>query len=216
MDKNKVIEEIGKNWLCMIMRGQTVEETLNTCNALIDGGAKLIEVAFTTPNVSEVISKLKNQHGDNIVISAGTVRTALQAGIAADAGAQVIVAPNFCEAVVKEAVKRGCVSMPGCITPTEIVDALECGADLIKLFPCYPFGPQYIGYINEPIPQAKMVPAGKVTLDNMKEYYDHGAYAGVVGVMTEMKLKVAVQNKNWNEITRASKHWIEMVEDMRK
>ncbi|MHB9037966.1 MAG: bifunctional 4-hydroxy-2-oxoglutarate aldolase/2-dehydro-3-deoxy-phosphogluconate aldolase [Armatimonadota bacterium] len=216
MDKSKVIKKIGEEWLGIIMRGDTAEETYATCETLIAGGAKLIEVAFTTPNVSEVISKLNKRYGDEIVLSAGTVRTTEQARMACDSGAHVIVSPNLYEEVVKFAVNNGLVSMPGCVTPTEIENALRLGADLIKLFPCYLFGPQYIGYINAPLPEAKIVPAGKITLDNMKEYYDNGAFAAVVGVTTEMKMGAAVKSKKWQDVTAATRHWLERVREMKQ
>lgn len=215
MDKNDVINKIGEHWLALIMRGDTAEETLQTCEALIAGGAKLIEVAFTTPDVCTVIEELHKRHGEDIVLTAGTVRTVEQARRAIDAGAQVIVSPNLNDDVVKTAVSNGAVSMPGCVTPTEIDNALRAGADLIKLFPCYPFGPQYIGYINAPIPEARIVPACKITLDNMRDYYDNGAFAGVVGVTTEMKMDAAVKAGKWDQITAAARYWLERVREMK-
>ncbi|MCL5102879.1 MAG: bifunctional 4-hydroxy-2-oxoglutarate aldolase/2-dehydro-3-deoxy-phosphogluconate aldolase [Armatimonadetes bacterium] len=215
MDKAKIIKTIGEEWLGIIMRGDTAEETLATCEAIIAGGTKVVEVAFTTPNVCAVIGELRRRHGDDIILSAGTVRTPEQARMAIDSGAQVIVSPNLYEEVVKIAINNGLVSMPGCVTPTEIDNALRLGADLIKLFPCYPFGPQYIGYITAPMPEAKIVPAGKITLDNMKDYYDNGAFAAVVGVTTEMKMLAAVKANNWQEVTAATRHWLDRVKEMK-
>ena len=216
MDKKAIIETIGREWLATIMRGDTADETLRTCEALIEGGAKLIEVAFTTPNVSKVIGDLHKHYAEEIIISAGTVRTVEQAQAAIDAGAQVIVSPNLYDEVVKTTLKNGAVSMPGCMTPTEIDNALRIGADLIKLFPCYPFGPQYIGYVTAPLPEAKIVPAGKITLDNMRDYYSNGAFAGVVGVTTEMGMLAAVKAQKWGDITAAVKHWLERVREMKQ
>ncbi len=215
MDKNAIIEIIGAEWLCLITRGDTAEQTQRTCEALIAGGARLIEVAFTTPNVCDVLAKLKSAHGDRIVLSAGTVRTAEQARMAIDSGAQVIVSPNLCEEVVETAVSSGVVSMPGCVTPTEIENALRMGADLIKLFPCYAFGPQYISYINAPLPEAKIVPAGSITLDDMKDYHDNGAFAGVAGVTTEMKMLEAIKAGKWDDVTVDARHWLRRVREMK-
>lgn len=215
MDKNEAIKRIGEGWLCIIMRGDTAEETIKTCDALIEGGARLIEVAYTTPNVGEVIKHLSGTYGEEIVLSAGTVRTVDQAKAAVDFGANVIVSPNLFKDVVEYALSAGAVSMPGCVTPTEIEDALRMGADLIKLFPCYPFGPEYIKYVNAPLPEARIVPAGKITLDNMSEYYGCGAFAGVVGVTTEMKMLSAVKAGKWSEVSRAAAHWVGRVRELK-
>lgn len=208
LNKKQTLERIHNEWLCMIMRGDTAEETLATCEALIEGGAKLIEVAFTTPNVVDVIRKLSNTYGDDIVLSVGTVRTVEQARMAIEAGARGIVSPDFYAPVVETAVAAGVVSAPGCATPSEIGGALRLGADIIKLFPCYPVGPDYIRYINGPFPEAKIMPAGKVTLDNMPEYAAAGAFAVVVGVTTEMQMRAAITAGRYDEVTAAARHWL--------
>ena len=214
MDKNEIIKRMGAEWLCLIMRGDTADETIRTFEALIAGGAKIIEAAFTTPNVCEAIRHLRKNHGDNIILSAGTVRTAEQAQMAVDAGAQVIVSPNLYSDVVETALKNGCVSMPGCVTPSEVDNALRMGADLIKLFPCSPLGPEYLSYLIAPMPEAKIVPAGSITLDNMKDYYARGAFGGVAGVTTEMQLLAAIKAGKWSEVTNAARHWTERVREM--
>ncbi len=216
MDKKQLIEKIGENWLCMIIRADTVEDTEAVCDALYDGGARLIEVAFTTPNVCEVIGYLKNKYGDEVTLSAGTVRKLDWAKEAVAAGADCIVAPGFDPEIVKYTVSQGKVSMPGCVTPTEIEAALAAGADIIKLFPAYPFGPEYVSYIHGPMPEARMAPAGKLTLDNMRDWYLGGAFCGVAGVTTEMKMDIAVKEKRWGDITKAAAHWLQLVADLKK
>ena len=216
MNKAEVLNAIGNQWLLPIMRGDTAEETLLTCEALIAGGARVIEVAFTTPDVCTVIKTLKKRHGENVILSAGTVRSSKQAERAIAAGADVIVAPNLCAAVVEIAMAHGKLSMPGCVTPTEIEDALRMGADLIKLFPCYSLGPEYVSYINAPLPEAKLVPAGSVNLQNMKAYYEHGAFAGVVGVTTEMSLTKEVKLGEWKRISEVVSKWLRRSAEIRE
>jgi len=128
VDKERLIERIGAEWLIAILRGETAEETEEGCEALIAGGATLIEIPFTTPGASGVIQRLKARHGDRIVVSAGTVLTVEQAEEAVDHGAEAIVSPNLFPPVVEFAARRGIVSMPGCVTPTEVADAVRLGA----------------------------------------------------------------------------------------
>ncbi|MBI2842623.1 MAG: bifunctional 4-hydroxy-2-oxoglutarate aldolase/2-dehydro-3-deoxy-phosphogluconate aldolase [Armatimonadetes bacterium] len=216
MNKSEVIERIHAEWLGMIMRGEAAEQTLATCEAIIAAGAKVVEVAFTTPDVCSALRELRRRYEEDIVLAAGMVRTPEQAQMAIDEGAQVIVSPNLSAPVVETAVRNGVVSMPGCVTPTEIGEALNLGADLIKLFPCYQVGPEYIGYIRAPFPEVRIVPAGKVTLDNMPDYYQNGAFAAVVGVTTEMQMLRAVACGSWNEVTAAARHWIARAKEMKQ
>lgn len=214
MDKQAALERTHRDWLVLILRGDTAQQTEDTFNALVEGGATLLEVPFTTPGACTVIENLRKRHGDRVVVSAGTVTTVEQARMAIDSGAQGIVSPNLYPPIVELTVSRGVVSVPGCFTPTEIADALRLGADLIKLFPCNMLGPQFVMYMQGPFPGVRIVPAGSIVLENMQSYYDEGAFAGVAGVTTEMKLLDAVKNGRFDEITQRAEHWFSCVRAM--
>jgi 2-dehydro-3-deoxyphosphogluconate aldolase/(4S)-4-hydroxy-2-oxoglutarate aldolase len=214
MNKDDILKRIHEDWLVLILRGDTPQQTEDTFEALIEGGATLLEVPFTTPGACDVIARLRAKHGDRIVVSAGTVTTVEQARMAIESGAQGIVSPNLYPRVVEEAVESGVVSAPGCFTPTEIADALRMGADLIKLFPCSMFGPRYIMYMLGPFPGTRIMPAGSIDIDNMQAYYDEGAFAGVAGVTTEMRLLEAVKAGRFQEITERARLWIARVREM--
>jgi 2-dehydro-3-deoxyphosphogluconate aldolase/(4S)-4-hydroxy-2-oxoglutarate aldolase len=213
VEKKRILQRIGDEWLIAIMRGETAEETERTLDAVIAGGATLIEVPFTTPDASRVIRNLRSRHGDRIVVSAGTVTTVAQAEEAIESGAQGIVSPNLYPPVVETAVRRGVVAMPGCFTPTEIADAARLGADLIKLFPCYPVGAEYIGFMLGPFPGLRIVPAGRISLGNMEEYRRAGAYAGVVGVTTEMGLLEAVKARDFDRVVETTRTFVARARD---
>jgi 2-dehydro-3-deoxyphosphogluconate aldolase / (4S)-4-hydroxy-2-oxoglutarate aldolase len=214
-DKQRALARIGEEWLIAILRGDTADETEAGCEALIEGGAALIEVAFTTPGASGIIEKLATRHGNRIVVSAGTVLTVDQAREAVDHGAQAIVAPNLYAPVVEYARSRGVIAMPGCVTPTEVADALRLGADLIKLFPIYNLGPEYIGFLRGPYPGVRVVPAGCVTLENMETFWKAGAFAGVIGVTTEMRLLEAVKARDHRRIAATMRAHIDKVKELR-
>ncbi|HPO16297.1 MAG TPA: bifunctional 4-hydroxy-2-oxoglutarate aldolase/2-dehydro-3-deoxy-phosphogluconate aldolase [Candidatus Hydrogenedentes bacterium] len=214
MNKEDLLKRIHEDWLVMILRGDTAQQTEDTFNALIEGGATLVEVPFTTPGACDVIQRLRARHGGRIVVSAGTVTTPEQARAAIASGAQGIVSPNLYLPVLEVAVEAGVTSAPGCFTPSEIADALRNGADIIKLFPCDMVGPRYVWFMLGPFPGTRIMPAGSITLENMQTYYDAGAFAGVVGVTTEMRLLDEVKTGRFREITECARHWIAQVRRM--
>jgi 2-dehydro-3-deoxyphosphogluconate aldolase/(4S)-4-hydroxy-2-oxoglutarate aldolase len=208
-EKQRILSMIGEEWLIAILRGDSAEETEEVLHSIVEGGISLVEVPYTTPEAGRVIRRLRERHGDSIVVSAGTVTTVVQAEDAFQAGASAIVSPNLYPPVVEFALSHGLVSMPGCVTPTEVADALRLGADLIKLFPCYAFGPEYLGFLLGPFPGTRIVPAGRITLENMREYRRAGAYAGVVGVTTEMGLLDAVRSRDTDRLVSTARRFIE-------
>jgi 2-dehydro-3-deoxyphosphogluconate aldolase/(4S)-4-hydroxy-2-oxoglutarate aldolase len=214
MNKGEILQKIHEEWICLIMRGDTAEETLDTIEAAIDGGARVVEAAFTTPEVVKVLGELRRRHGEEIVLSAGTVRTMEQARIAIDCGVDGIVAPNFYPPVMELALEHGKLAVPGCVTPTEIADALRAGADLIKLFPCYPVGADYIRYITAPFPDARIVPAGAITYDNMQEYHAAGAFAVVIGMTTELRLAAAVKARRYDQVAATVRMFLQRAKEL--
>ncbi len=215
MNKSEVLERIHRDWLVLILRDDSVRRAIDTFEALIAGGATLVEVPFTTAGACQIIEHLCRRHGERVLVSAGTVTTAEQVRQALASGARVIVSPHLDPAVVEATVKVGAVSAPGCFTPSEIAHALRLGADVIKIFPCNMLGPQFLMYIQGPFPGTRLMPAGSVDLENMRAYYDQGAFAGVVGVTVEMRLAEAVRDGRFDEITACARRWVEAVGRMK-
>lgn len=215
MNKDAILKRIQRDWLVLILRGDSAQQTEDTFEALIAGGASLIEVPFTTPGAGQVIRHLRERHGDRIVVSAGTVTTVEQAREAIDNGAQGLVSPNLYPPVVECAVQAGVAAMPGCFTPSEIADALRLGADIIKLFPCDMLGPKFLWFMQGPYPGVRIMPAGCITLENMESYHAARAFAGVAGVSTEMGLAQEVREGRFDEMTARAKQWVAAVQAMK-
>ncbi len=213
MNKAEVLDRIHQDWLVTIFRAETAAEAHDTFEALVAGGATLVEVTMTTPDASAVIEGLRNRHGDRIVVCAGTVTTPELAGKALDAGAQAIIAPNLYRPVVELALKRDAVAIPGCFTPTEVADALRCGADIIKLFPCDMVGPDYLSYLQGPFPGLRVMPVGRITRENMQSYYDKKAFAGCVS-STSMGLLKFIRAGRYDEVTATMRRWITFTKEM--
>ena len=170
-------------------------------DALAEGGVRAIEVTMTVPGAIGLIGQLAKSLPDGIVLGAGTVVDGATAHAVIDAGARFIVSPVFRRDVVSVCLERGIVACPGCFSPTEILDAHDMGADIIKVFPATALGPQYIKDLRAPMPQLKLMPTGGVSLDNAGDWIRAGAVAVGVGsalldakAIDEGRLDVLVAN----------------------
>lgn len=188
-----------------IVRKVYGETLLSLSDALCAGGIRMIECTFDQQDpdcihkTQEAISALRARHGENMMFGAGTVLTPEQVVAAYEAGAQYIISPNVCEAVIAKTKELGMISMPGAATPTEIMNAHYAGADLVKLFPATTLGFKYIKDILAPISHVKLVATGGVTEENLGQYLELGfAGAGISGRLADKKV---MQEGNWAEIT---------------
>lgn len=207
-------EFITRHKVIAIVRRIYGEDLLNLSKALCAGGVKLMECTFDQQDpdcikkTQEAIRALCAQHGEEMLFGAGTVLTPEQAEAARDAGAKYIISPNVNEAVIRKTKEMGLVSIPGAMTPSEILTAHDLGADLVKLFPATTLGFHYIKDILAPITHVKLVATGGVTEDNFQQYLDLGfAGAGVSGRLTDKKL---IAEGNWAELTRRAKVFSDM------
>jgi len=176
-----VAAEIERLGVVAVIRIKDPAKLRAVFDALADGGVKAIEVTMTVPGADELIGQLARSLPAGIVLGAGTVVDAITAHKVIDAGARFIVSPVFRRDVVSVCLERGVVAAPGCFSPTEILDAHEMGADVVKVFPATALGPQYIKDLRAPMPQLKLMPTGGVTLDNAGDWIRAGAVAVGVG-----------------------------------
>jgi 2-dehydro-3-deoxyphosphogluconate aldolase/(4S)-4-hydroxy-2-oxoglutarate aldolase len=150
-------------------------------DALAAGGVRALEVTMTVPNAIGLIRELAPSLPSGFLLGAGTVTDAETARAVIDAGARFVVGPVFRPAVIAACHERDVPAMPGCFSPTEILAAHECGADIVKVFPATMLGPQFFKDVRAPLPQVKLMPTGGVTLDNAGEWIRAGAVAVGVG-----------------------------------
>ena len=150
-------------------------------DAIAEGGIRALEVTMTVPGAVGLIGELAPTMPDGFLLGAGTVTDPETVGRVVDAGARFVVSPVFRRAVIEACHARGVPTTPGCFSPTEILDAWEAGADIIKVFPATALGPGYLKDIRGPMPQVKLMPTGGVTLDNAGDWIKAGAVAVGVG-----------------------------------
>jgi 2-dehydro-3-deoxyphosphogluconate aldolase/(4S)-4-hydroxy-2-oxoglutarate aldolase len=165
-----------------ILRTALPQAVRPALQAAIDGGFRLVEVTLTTPDALAHVRWLAQQKG--ITAGAGTVLTVEDAEAAADAGAAFLVAPVCDPAVIGFCRERGLVSVPGTFTPTEMLHAHRAGADVVKLFPAAPGGPDYVKAVLGPLPFLKLFPTAGVTAENAASFLQAGAFGvGFVGTL---------------------------------
>ncbi len=204
MDNQLVAQVLEDSKLIAILRGDFEGKELDIAGALIEGGCRAMEVSIVSKDYKGVIARIARAFGRSICLGAGTVLTVEQLNEVTDAGATFIVSPNSNDAVIGATRKLGCASFPGAFTPTEIVHALDAGANAVKLFPASSLGPGFIRAIRAALPDIKLIPTGGVGLINIESWLDAGAWAVAIG--SELVDAGTVRSANWRllaERTRA-------------
>ncbi len=180
--RSDTLRELEANVLIAILRAPSPELALRAARAIRAGGIRLIEVTMTVPNALGVLEEMGKALGDDVTLGAGTVLDPEAARSCVRAGAQFIVSQNFDPATVEMTASLDAVSIPGALTPTEIVNAARAGADCVKVFPCSAVGgPSYLKALRGPLPDIKLVATGGVHLENVVEYLEAGATAVGLG-----------------------------------
>lgn len=178
MQKEQIIQGIKDGGLVAVVRAENSEQAIRITEACIEGGVAAIELTFTVPFAHEVIETLAKRYThDEIILGAGTVLDPETARIAMLSGAQFIVSPCFSEELVRFCNRYRCPVMPGVMTVTEAIRAMEAGADILKVFPGELSGPRFIRAIHGPLPHARIMPTGGVSVDNAAEWIRAGAVA---------------------------------------
>jgi 2-dehydro-3-deoxyphosphogluconate aldolase / (4S)-4-hydroxy-2-oxoglutarate aldolase len=172
------IEQAG---VVAIIRMKEPEKVRAVAEAIAAGGARALEVTMTVPRAVELIAELAPTMPSGFLLGAGTVVDAATAKRVIDAGAQFVVGPVFRREVIAACHERDVPVLPGCFTPTEILEAWDAGADIVKVFPATALGPGFIKDVRAPLPHVKLMPTGGVTLDNAGEWIKAGAVAVGVG-----------------------------------
>lgn len=163
-----------------IIRTASPDWAAQVAEELAASGLGIIEVTFTVPRAAGVICNLRARF-PGVLIGAGTVTTGDLARTAIDAGAQFLLSPSLSPGMVEVAHRLGVLAVPGAFTPTEVVQALDGGAELIKIFPAETGGPRHIRALLAPLPHARLLPTGGITPQNAGDWFRAGAAAVGIG-----------------------------------
>ncbi len=196
--------------LLPVLRAESNLEAHALVEALWLGGVTVIEITMTVPNAIELMRDLKTKYRD-LLLGAGTVLDAQQASAAIEAGAEFVVSPSFHPEVILRTRKMGKVSIPGALTPTEVVSAWNAGADFVKIFPCSAVGgPGYLRALKAPFPQIRLIPTGGVTLETAAHYLRAGAAA--LGVGTDLVNPAAISQGRPESITQIAQAYLTILQ----
>ncbi|MBP1048460.1 bifunctional 4-hydroxy-2-oxoglutarate aldolase/2-dehydro-3-deoxy-phosphogluconate aldolase [Enterococcus sp. BWM-S5] len=183
MKRVNILQRLETAGVIAVVRGKTKDEAIKASHAIVKGGMHGLELTFTVPQADEVIRELADTYKDSpeVVIGAGTVLDAVTARLAIMAGADYIVSPSFDRETAEICNLYQIPYLPGCMTITEMKEALKSGVDIIKLFPGSAYGPSIISAFKAPIPHLNIMPTGGVSLDNMDEWFKAGVITVGVG-----------------------------------
>jgi 2-dehydro-3-deoxyphosphogluconate aldolase / (4S)-4-hydroxy-2-oxoglutarate aldolase len=201
------IEEVG---IIPVVRAASVEEATRAVEAISAGGIPVVEITMTVPNAVSVIREVAKQHGAKVLVGAGTVTTAEQAESCLRAGAEFLVSPGLSVPVLSVARASEKLAIPGALTPTELMNAHDQGARLVKIFPCGNVGgPKYLKSLKAPFPKAELIPTGGVNTANAAEFIAAGAFA--LGVGADLVDATALRENNLQKIIAAAQELVQAV-----
>jgi 2-dehydro-3-deoxyphosphogluconate aldolase/(4S)-4-hydroxy-2-oxoglutarate aldolase len=210
MDRVQLLQDIIDSGVVAIVRLSSSESLLRVADAIAEGGVRHIEFTMTTPKALDTLEEVTSRYGEDVVFGAGTVLDPETARAAILAGARFVVAPNLNPEMIELCNRYSVVSMPGGLTPTEVMQAWDVGADVVKIFPASTFGPSYIKALLAPLPQVKLAPVGGVSMDNVTEYIKMGACC--VGVGSSLVNSRLIEGGEWAALTERARGLIEGVQ----
>lgn len=213
-ERESIKQLIWETRLIVIARGMEPQRMLDAAEALYAGGVRLLECTFDHWREDceqancRLISALTERFSGRMRIGAGTVLTVREAEAAVDAGASFLISPGADEKVIVRTREMGTVSIPGALTPTEIVAAWQAGADFVKLFPVGALGPGYVKAVRAPLAHIPMLAVGGVTLENIPAFLK----SGVSGFGIGGSILSGAATGDLNSITETARAYVQAVQ----
>ena len=201
------LDIIARHKLVAIARLDDLSSAADITAALTAGGIRAIEFTLTNPDALAVIEKMAAQVDDRVTIGAGSVINAEQVREVARAGAQFVVSPVCKREVIDACHSHELPSMPGAFTPSEIQQAWEWGASVVKVFPANHLGSRYIKDVLAPLPHLRLMPTGGVNLENMREWLGYGAFG--LGIGSSLINNEALAEGDWARLEANARSYVE-------
>jgi 2-dehydro-3-deoxyphosphogluconate aldolase/(4S)-4-hydroxy-2-oxoglutarate aldolase len=206
----EVIKQIKDTGVIPVVRASSAEEAMRAIDAVREGGISILEITMTVPGAVALIEQVTKLYGDVATVGAGTVLDPETATACISAGARFVVSPALNLETIACCQRHDVAVMPGALTPTEVVQAWNAGADFVKVFPAAAVGgPSYLKALKAPLPQIELVPTGGVSLKTAADFIKAGAAAlGVGADLVDIKAQAAT-------ITERAKQFVEIVRQAR-
>jgi len=209
---SQTIERVG---LIPVLRARNAAQAHAIVKAMIAGGVNVVEVTMTVPGAVGILKELKREYGSDLLLGSGTVTTADEAEATIEAGAEFVVSPSLHPEVIAKTRALGKVSIPGALTPSEVITAWRAGADYVKVFPCSAVGGAgYLKALLAPFPHLKLIPTGGVTLQTAESFLRAGARA--LGVGSDLVNLAAVDAGTPQTITETARAYLKVLAKVRE
>lgn len=214
MTREETKEFLERAALIPVLRAPSMELGHALVDAMMAGGITVVEVTMTVPNAIKLLRELKHRHGKKLLLGSGTVIDAAQAEATIEAGAEFVVSPSLHLDVIAKTKELGKVSIPGALTPTEVITAWRAGADYVKIFPCSAMGgASYLKALRAPFPDVKLIPTGGVTFQTAVDFLRAGASA--LGVGADLVNPKAIAEGKPEIITETARAYLEIIKAAR-
>ena len=214
MDKQEVIQRLCASGILPVFRTNDVQNLFPASKAFYDAGIGCVEYTMTMPNVLQLLRDGAANLPQDLLLGAGTVTDGKTVDLAVEAGAKFIASPGTSSEMIEACKRRGVVSIVGAITPTEIMKAVELGADIIKVFPAACVGPGFFIDVLGPFPGLHMMAAGGMTLSTVKDYIAAGVE--IIAFLANGMDAAAYAAGDCRTITRTAAKWVEAVRGARQ
>ena len=212
--KTDVIKQIRDIGVIPVVRATTADEAMRAIDAIREGGISVLEITMTVPGAVKLIEEVAKRYGTDALVGAGTVLDPETAEACISSGAQFVVSPALNIETIACCRRLGIAVMPGALTPTEVVQAWNAGADFVKVFPAGAVGgPSYLKALKAPLPQIELVPTGGVSLNTAADFIRAGAAA--LGIGADLCDINAIREGQSALITERAKQFIEIVREAR-
>jgi len=211
VSRAEVIKQIKDTGVIPVVRASSADEAMRAIDAIREGGISILEITMTVPGAVALIEQVAKLYGDVATVGAGTVLDPETARIAILSGAQFVVSPALNPEAARLCNRYQIPYMPGAATPREVIEAMECGADIVKVFPGDTLGPSFVKAIRGPLPQASLMPTGGVDISNVADWIK----AGCVAVGVGGNLTASAKTGDFKTITTLAKQFIEKIRGAR-
>ena len=216
--RQETIRAVEREKVIAIVRGAEPEQCMKVAQALYDGGIRLMEITYnqkapeTWQTTADTIGAIAKEFEGRMMVGAGTVTTPELVEMTAKAGGRFIISPDCYPDVIRRTVELDMVSMPGALTPTEVMQAHRAGADFVKLFPLGNLGVAYAKAVMAPISHVKMLAVGGVNENNVAEFLQAGLVgAGIGGNLANKKW---IDAGEYHKITETAQKLVEAVKSV--
>ena len=216
--KSQIRDSIIKQGILPLFYNDSKEVSIAITCKLYEAGIRLIE--YTNRGKAALdnfiaLKKLQQEELPDLLLGIGTIKSADEAVQFIDAGADFLISPLVNPGVAAVAAKNDLLWIPGCMTPTEIYNAQQLGAVLIKLFPANILGPAFVSAVKELFPGVLMMPTGGVEMnqENIRAWFDAGVSA--VGMGSKLITKSIIQKQEYNQLYIATLQALQFVRSAR-